>query len=822
MPPQKYTPDQALKVINSDDFKQASPELQMQVREALGLIVPRPKMQEPPPPPPTTMDWLLGSFGPRSKDFAHSGLLESAERGLRARAAYNESSTHDQEVERVYQTQVAQANRETNPSRRRFLLQRAEEERASKLSYGNRVAGQFFPRAGADMLALTRSTATPKNAVLTAASFVPFLRPFVGSYITEQSGKELFSGRKPGETDADYLQRTLFALSGIAGGVALGRAGEGGLRGQMERRVGKATAAIGAPAEALTAFQVTFPDLAESMDKTGIRPKSVADVARLVEATNERFNTQMALAEQPYAADQIVPTKVSDALMEASREKALAGNTAEAKYLRQKALEYQKPLSLRQIGARMREFNRLFYKYTGKTSLEMASAKARGEATAIDVQRKALRDTYVDYLESKYPGAGFRDMRMRQEQILNLRDHLGEFNKQTGAFGKGFVQKLRADQMKFKYGSFNEPTGTVLSEHGARTYLRLPQFLKRGPETKANIRAAEAFGEGLGEGKIPRRGLKTLRVPPKTPPAAPPQAAGGPGVAPGGPGMPPGAGGPPGAPGVPPGAGGPPTPPGGVGAQPRPQTPPTAPEPVVTPSPTRSLLRANRPTAAATESQVIRNRISGLEEQLRVARTSGDANWIKRVEGHIAEGQKQLDAAKWKAAGVKPPSDAQNLQDALQDLHPGVRFEDLKPSEQSQVVQKAQAKKSAPPADKPIPGKFSAQQTTDWLAEMQRHREAVAMHKRHFEIHGDRQELERNLKGEGMRHSATKRQISGQLTPKETAEKARYERSFHRGKRVMVKGKEGQIVGMSFGKVRVKLSNGNIISANQEDVEGAK
>ena len=67
---------------------------------------------------------------------------------------------------------------------------------------------------------------------------------------------------------------------------------------------------------------------------------------------------------------------------------------------------------------------------------------------------------------------------------------------------------------------------------------------------------------------------------------------------------------------------------------------------------------------------------------------------------------------------------------------------------------------------------------------------------------------EKKKKAAGMRFSAAKRIITGKLTAKEAENKAKREASNFEGKAVSVDGKNGEVVGNAFGKVKVKFTDG--------------
>ena len=67
---------------------------------------------------------------------------------------------------------------------------------------------------------------------------------------------------------------------------------------------------------------------------------------------------------------------------------------------------------------------------------------------------------------------------------------------------------------------------------------------------------------------------------------------------------------------------------------------------------------------------------------------------------------------------------------------------------------------------------------------------------------------EKKKKTAGMRFSAIKRQITGKLTAKEAENKAKREASNYEGKAVSVDGKNAEVIGNAFGKVKVKFTDG--------------
>lgn len=86
----------------------------------------------------------------------------------------------------------------------------------------------------------------------------------------------------------------------------------------------------------------------------------------------------------------------------------------------------------------------------------------------------------------------------------------------------------------------------------------------------------------------------------------------------------------------------------------------------------------------------------------------------------------------------------------------------------------------------------------------------------------DKQQAGERMRGLGMRESAERREIAQAFTPKERAAQAKKEASNYRGKEVEIEGRKGKVAGMSFGKVRVKLEDGSIISVDQDKIGAPK
>lgn len=625
MPPQDktsasdYGNQDIVKILASPEFQSAPPELQRQVRERLGIVSPAASTSvirqrepgdfiQPRSPIRRGLNWILGAAGP-DPQYKHKTLLEDLERTARATAE------------------------------RRFL----EDTRDPTRTHAGAAFRQFSPRAVADLAHLLHGQGTAKNAAITGLSFIPMARPIIGAIGVVSGGKEALKPRQPEESEADYIQRVLLGASQVAGSAALGKSGRlRTAKSEMEQRIARASYASGSAPGVPNAYRMTIPDIMETVTLRKMPLKTVSDIARAVEATNERFNAQMALAEQPYSNELVLPQKAADALRAAADE--LPGSAAnEAAQMRNAARQFDRPMTLRELGREMRQQNKLWGTHGGKTSLELSTAKTRASVAINDILRKSLRDTYVEFLESKHPGSGLRDMRLRQEQILNLRDTLGEYNRATGRVEKGHAEKLEAAQAKFKGGPTGEDIHGVASQHGIRAYLRIPKGMRAGPETLANRRVKSAFKEDIGH-RIPRRKLGPL-TPAKRPPEAEPEIES---LRRGSPGEP----------------------------------PPTTTEQDVT-------------TAARVKDRVAeaKARTESFKRQMSVAEKK-HPDWAERIRAAEAKADAAAkaggdpEAARLKELAT-PKSDEGHLAKAVNELYPGKTFDKLTPAEQSQAVQRS-------------------------------------------------------------------------------------------------------------------------------------
>jgi hypothetical protein len=242
----------------------------------------------------------------------------------------------------------------------------------------------------------------------------------------------------------------------------------------------------------------------------------------------------------------------------------------------------------------------------------------------------------------------------------------------------------------------------------------------------------------------------------------------------------------------------------------------------------------------------------GIADQVNAAKAGQSANATARVDAHkvakaaIMEGGEPPTATTATnpiaaASSVNSPADVARLQEAasqrlfgkgFSSLTDTDKFIALREATKMQAAEQAGAPHATPSTpknqvtvtveDQPRNVTLSDSQMNEWNAAKQNYENEVAFHKRNNLIQNDPQELAAKLKGAGMRYAAEKRRISGELTGVEKRNAALREASNYKGKLVSVGGKEGTVVGTSFGKIRIKLdSTGDIISAAPEDIRAS-
>lgn len=114
----------------------------------------------------------------------------------------------------------------------------------------------------------------------------------------------------------------------------------------------------------------------------------------------------------------------------------------------------------------------------------------------------------------------------------------------------------------------------------------------------------------------------------------------------------------------------------------------------------------------------------------------------------------------------------------------------------------------APAASQPEPTSLSPALTPAQADQMARAKAEYDSAMRAANANPEPEIREKKKKEAGMRFSAAKRIITGKLTAKEAEAKAKREASNYEGKAVSVDGKNAEVIGNAFGKVKVKFADG--------------
>jgi hypothetical protein len=227
--------------------------------------------------------------------------------------------------------------------------------------------------------------------------------------------------------------------------------------------------------------------------------------------------------------------------------------------------------------------------------------------------------------------------------------------------------------------------------------------------------------------------------------------------------------------------------------------------------------RLDRQGRTATfEKEIMYDRDAGIDEFNSPSKSAGRAPlvWISAAE---AEAEAMAVEARKKFLEQEKPS-SKPLERQAKDVAP-------RPIASSAEQVKA--------GDKPVRTvtlnvdgeERSAQLTQDqarrWDEAEERHKERIDFFKRGHINSGHRDLLAKQLKGEGIRYAAEKREIAGQLTAKERAAAAKREASNYIGKEVTVNGKPATVEGVAFGKVKVKFEGGKTRTVTPGEIGAA-
>lgn len=171
-------------------------------------------------------------------------------------------------------------------------------------------------------------------------------------------------------------------------------------------------------------FESVMGDLAETARQSG-KPKTVAQLYDLVKSTGRRLETQFNLALHPIASTQVMPSEVASNLLKEANKFDI--HTPEGRaarlYLRQRAVDYQKPWTLGELN--QKRMKMLDATLEDKTQVkQMGAVRASVERLADKTVEDSLRDIVYGEMDKRYKGASFRDLKEKQAKLLDLNHRL--------------------------------------------------------------------------------------------------------------------------------------------------------------------------------------------------------------------------------------------------------------------------------------------------------------------------------------------------------------------------------------------------------------
>jgi hypothetical protein len=272
---------------------------------------------------------------------------------------------------------------------------------------------------------------------------------------------------------------------------ALGEAGTYALMNVMTKGVTKdvkaykrMSAAAGGGADS---FKEIEPNLVDTARSAG-RPNTIGELSDLIRQAGRDLETDFNTLLQPLAKQPRVPIEVASALLKEANSSHLL-RTPEGRamrlYLRQRALDYQRPWTLGELNKqRMDMYNA---RLENKTSVgQMSAMRDNAEIKANKLIEDSLRDIVYDDLTAHYGSSvNVRLLKKKQSQILDLQDRMEKR-----------VDELADAQAEYDAAGPAEKIGLSISGHakGATPHVHgIFKALQGGPETAANTQVRRAF-----------------------------------------------------------------------------------------------------------------------------------------------------------------------------------------------------------------------------------------------------------------------------------------------------------------------------------------
>jgi len=242
--------------------------------------------------------------------------------------------------------------------------------------------------------------------------------------------------RKP-EKDIDWPATVGASLGKIGAFLAMGKASKEALpKGGEASRAKALTQASGVSTTTSIpkSWETAVPELQRTVAASGKAPEaSIPALNHTVQDTLTRTQNDFSLRLQPIAGEQRVPISISDSIR--AKITPNMAQTADGqrmiKFLNNRAMEFEKPWTLRQLDAeRMAATKRLRTMRNQAPSGQAAALKLSASAIADEAIEQGAQDIVYGALERKYAGQVppdyFRNLKRTQSALIDIKDQLAK------------------------------------------------------------------------------------------------------------------------------------------------------------------------------------------------------------------------------------------------------------------------------------------------------------------------------------------------------------------------------------------------------------
>jgi hypothetical protein len=612
-----------------------------------------------------------------------------------------------------------------------------------------------------------------------AASLIPGAGPFAAG-IGEDIGK--------GEWVEALGENAVYAIAGLA-------------TKRMMKGVEPSKRLSAAAGGGAKEFESVMRDLATSAKKYG-KPKTVNDLYELVKKTGRDMETDFNQALQPIASQRIMPSEVATRLLQEANKfdaKTPEGRAAR-QYLRQRAIDYQKPWSLGDLN--QKRMKMLDATLEAKTQVkQMGAVRNNVETLADKTIEDSLREIVYGEMDRRYKGAKFKELKEKQAKLLDLNHRL-----------QNRVSDIADKQAAYETAGPLKRAGFYVRGHASGLTPAVHPKFEGSPEKAAGKQIKKAFSRlrnPTASKPAPKRSLPPLE--PETPsnPQTPLKSS-----------------------------------PSPIAGHPESDIdevtrrgPGTDPEAAAARARQAEFLRTKRENLAGQRKEVPQKAADIRKQQEQGGHAGGGVSSVEELSrqgtNYVVTKSGKLTYHGKSFAPESTPSGATHvtvLPDGSVRVNAGEKLTPIQEkvlSEGSPVRRMAERPKTLPPLETKtnevtvnVEGKdrtvtLSDEKMKEWDEAKKNYDSRIAYAERTY----TGQELAARKKGYGMEYAAEKRKITGELTAKERQNKAAYEATNYKGKNVTVKGKPGTVIGTAFGRITVKLEDGSITRVDPSEIK---